>query len=148
MEDTRFGKPVVGQPRDPSPGESALLAAPDEYPPPASDDLVSERCQCSAVGRHGVVVEVAGNDLPQPFPLLRDRLMHAPSQLLLDLPKLRPHAVTPGFPLDEELALTRLAADEGEAEEVEGLRFAEPALGAPARRMAAELDQSGLVRMQ
>ena len=112
--------------------------------------VISSRnvCECRTVGRHCVVVEVAGNDLPQPFPLLRDRLMHAPSQLLLDLPKLRPHAVAPGLPLDEELALAGLAADEGEAQEVEGLRFAEPTLGAPARRMAAELDQPGLVRMQ
>jgi CheY-like chemotaxis protein len=41
-----------------------------------------------------------------------------------------------------------LAADEGEAQEVEGLRFAEPAPGASGRRMAAELEQAGLVRME
>jgi hypothetical protein len=33
-----------------------------------------------------------------------------------------------------------------EAQEVEGLRFAEPTLLAIGRRMAAELDQAGLVR--
>ena len=34
------------------------------------------------------------------------------------------------------------------AQELEGLRFAEPALLAVLRRVAAELDQAGLVRMQ
>src|SRR5271157_1683586 len=36
----------------------------------------------------------------------------------------------------------------GETKEVEGFRFAEPALLAPGRRMAAKLDQAGLVRMK
>ena len=40
------------------------------------------------------------------------------------------------------------AADQSEPQEVEGLRFAKPALLSLGRRMAAELDQSGLVRMQ
>jgi hypothetical protein len=58
------------------------------------------------------------------------------------------HAVAPALPVDQELAVTGLAADEGEAQEVEGLRFAEPTLLAIGRRMAAELDQAGLVRME
>jgi hypothetical protein len=41
-----------------------------------------------------------------------------------------------------------LAADVREAQEVEGLRFAQPALLAPRRRVATELDQPGLLRMQ
>jgi hypothetical protein len=40
------------------------------------------------------------------------------SHLLLDLLELAPHAVTPGFPLEEELALTRTSADVGEAQEI------------------------------
>jgi hypothetical protein len=40
-----------------------------------------------------------------------------------------------------------LAADEGEAEEVEGLRFAQPRPFAIGRREAAEGNQAGLVRM-
>ena len=90
--------------------------------------MVAERAECAIVGRHGVVGEEAANDLPQPFPLFGDRLMHAPSQLLLDLLELRPHAVAPGLPLEQEVARAGFAADEGEAQEVEGLRFAEPAL--------------------
>ena len=40
------------------------------------------------------------------------------------------------------------AADEGEAQEVEGLRFAEPAPLAAFRRKASELDDPGLLRMK
>jgi hypothetical protein len=73
--------------------------------------------------------------------------MHTPSQLLLDSPELGPHAIASGLSLDEELARTVAFADERKAQEVEGLRFSEPAPGAPVRREAAKLDQTGLVRM-
>src|SRR5258707_13736569 len=102
---------------------------------------------CS-VGRHGVVVEVALDDLSQPFPLDRDRLVHPPTQFLFDRLQLRPHAVGPGLPFDLELAPTRLAADEDEAQEAEGFRLAEPAPLAVFRRMASELYQSGLLRVE
>ena len=52
-----------------------------------------------------MVREEAGNDLLQRSPLLRDRLMHSPSQFVLNLPKLRAHAVPPGLPLEEETPL-------------------------------------------
>src|SRR5580704_3508363 len=148
MEDTRFGEPLIEQLRHPRPGDPPLLTAPAEYPMPASDDLVPERRQCTTIGRHRVIVEVAGNDLPQPPPHGGDRLMHSLAQRLLDLLQLCPPAVAPGLTLDLELALAGFTADEGEAEEVEGLRLAEPALLAIDRRKAAELDQAGLVRMK
>ena len=53
--------------------------------------------------------------------------MHTPPQSLLDLPQLRLHALASGRPVDQEFALAGLAADEGKAQEVEGLRFSEPA---------------------
>ena len=65
--------------------------------------------------------------------------MHAPSQFLLDLLELRPHAVPPGLPLSWNLPRRELAADEGEAQEVEGLRLAEPCA---ARRSAAKRPNS------
>src|SRR5712671_4547743 len=110
--------------------------------------MVMECDYCPAVGRHGVIAEEATDDLRQPFPLLRDRLVHSPSQLLLDLLEFRFHAVAPGLPMNEEFAPATFAADEGEPEEVEGFRFAEPALRTLSRREAAERDQAGLFRMQ
>ena len=68
--------------------------------------------------------EVAADDPSQPLPLLGDRLVHASPHLLFDLLELRPHAVPPGLPFDLEFVLMSLAADEGEAQEVEGLRLA------------------------
>ena len=67
--------------------------------------MVMECDYCPAVGRHGVIGEVASDNLRQPAPLFGDRLVHPVSHLLLDLLELAPHAVTPGFPLEEKLAL-------------------------------------------
>ena len=148
MKDDRFRKPVVRQLRHPCPRDPILLAATPQRAPPEVGDMVPEHVQCPSIGRHGVVVEVAADDMPQPFPLVGDRLVHAPPHLLFDHLELRPHAVAPGLPFDLEFARVGFAADEGEAQEVEGLRLAEPAPLAAFRRKASELDQPGLLGMQ
>src|SRR5215217_8790487 len=91
---------------------------------------------------------VADDDLPQPLPLPGNGLVHPPSQLLLDRPELRLHAVTAGLPIDLEVTPTRLATNEGKAQEREGLRLAKPAPRSVRRCPAAALHQAGLVRMQ
>jgi hypothetical protein len=48
--------------------------------------------------------------------------MSASSQFLFDGLQLRSHAVALRFPFGLEFASTRLAADEGEAQEIEGLQ--------------------------
>ena len=47
--------------------------------------MMSERRKRPAIGRHRIVGEVAGYDLPQPSPLLRDRLVHPAPKLRLDV---------------------------------------------------------------
>src|SRR3954453_22036485 len=148
MKGPRSREPVLRQLLGPRPGGLVPLAAPPQRAVPEGLDMAAEGHEGPTVGRHRVVVEEAGGDPPQPLPLLRDRLVQAPSQLVLDLPQLRPHAVPSGLPAQQELTLAGLAADEGEAEKGEGLRLAETAPGALDRREAAELDQAGLVRMQ
>ena len=74
--------------------------------------------------------------------------MHAPSQFLFDGLQLCLHAIPPGLPFDLEFASTSFAADKGEAQEGEGLRFAEPAPLAVFHREASKLDQPGLLRMK
>src|SRR5579883_2719369 len=76
--------------------------------PPCLADLIPERRDCPTVRRHRMVVEVASHDLPQPSSLLWNRPVHAPSQDLLHLFELRPHAVAPGPAFDQELTPTRL----------------------------------------
>src|SRR6266568_9084325 len=148
MEDRRFGYPIVGQPHYPFPSRAILLTAPPERALPEFGDQETEHSQRLTVGRHGMIVEVALDDLSQPFPLDRDRLVPTPPQFLFDHLHLRPHAIGPGLPFDLELAPARLAADEDEAQEAEGLRLTEPAPLAVFRRMASELDQSGLLRVE
>src|SRR5262252_10398596 len=118
-------------------GKLILLASTRQRMPPKVSDVVPEHRQCAAVGRHRMVVEVAADDPSQPLPLLGDRLMHASPHLLFDHLELRPHAVPPGLPFDLEFVLTSLAADEGEAQEVEGLRLAKPTPLAAFRRKAS-----------
>src|SRR5262245_55201878 len=147
MKDAGLGEPVVSQPRHSRPGEVTVLTATPQRLPPASDDLIADEPPCVSIGRHCVVVVEASNNLLQPDPLFGDRLMHPLSQFLLDLLELYTHAITPGLPLEEKLPAARCATHKDEAQESEGFRFANPALGAPVRREAAKLDQSGLFRM-
>jgi hypothetical protein len=102
MKDTGRGKKVIGQLPDPVPGHSILLAATLERAPPKVGDEVSERVQRAAVCRHRMIRKEAAYDLPQPFPLFRDGLMHPPSHLLFDVLELRSHSVTAGFSLQRE----------------------------------------------
>ena len=74
--------------------------------------------------------------------------MHLPPQLLLDFLELGPHAVPPGFPLEQKFAPAAVAADMGEPQEIESFRFTKPAPFAVRRSIAAELDQAGLVWME
>jgi hypothetical protein len=84
---------------------------------------------------------MACNDLAQPVTLSWDSLVHSQPQLRLDFLELRPHAVAPGLPLKLEGSPARFTADEGEAQECEGLRSTDTAFFAIGRRAAAELDQ-------
>src|SRR5215813_14272271 len=137
MKDDRFREPGLRPLRHPYPRDAILVAATPQRAPPEVDDMVPEHGQCTGVGRHCVIAEVATNDVPQPFPLIGEWLVHALPQLLFDHPQLRPHAISPGLPFDLEFALAGLSADEGEAQEVEGLRSAEPAPLAAFRRKAS-----------
>jgi hypothetical protein len=140
MKNDRFWKPVIHQLRHPCPRHPILLTATPQRATPKISDMMPEHLQCLTIGWHGVIVEVAADNPLQPPPLLEDWLVHAPSHLLLDLLQLRPHAVGAGFPLDLESSRTSLAADEGEAQEIEGLRLAEPVPLAALCRKTSELD--------
>src|SRR5215471_11762813 len=86
--------------------------------------------------------------MPSSRILFGDRVMPSLSHLLLNFLELRPHAVASGFPFDLELSAAACSADEGEAQKVEGLRFSEPPMSAALHCEAAELDQTGLLRME
>src|ERR1700738_855938 len=75
MKDARRGKPVSDQLRHAFPCEPSFLAAPPERAPPEIGHIMPERRERPAISRDRIVGEVASHDLPQPFPLLWDRLM-------------------------------------------------------------------------
>jgi hypothetical protein len=68
---------------------------------------VAEAPEGAAVGRHGVVVELAAHDLSQPLALCWYWLVHALSRRLLDFLQLGLQAVAPALPVDQELAGAR-----------------------------------------
>src|SRR6266481_8119312 len=148
MSNAGFGKPMRDVPVDRPSGGAVLLAAPAEVPPPQPSNTAPEGAQCLDVIGHGMIGKVARYDLPQPRTLLIDPDMQAAAQGLFDLAQLGPQPVAPRLPVQGELAVPGAPADVGEAQEVEGLRLAKAAPFAVCRRMAAELDQARLVRMQ
>src|SRR3954469_24842032 len=77
MKDPRLGEKLVDQLRHARPHQVRLLTAPAEAAMPEDGDVVMECADCRAVCRHGVIGEIPGDDLPEPFPGLRDR--HVPS---------------------------------------------------------------------
>ena len=93
MKNPRFGEKLVGQLRHPRPRQPGFLTAPAETPVPENGDGIAEGTDRRAVGRHGVVGEIAGDDLPEPFPGVQDRLVPSLAQLLLDLLQLGAPAV-------------------------------------------------------
>jgi hypothetical protein len=65
-----------------------------------------------------------------------------------NFPELCPHTIASASPFEKEFASSRFTADVGGPQEVEGLRLSEPALCASDCRVAAKLDQLGLLRIE
>jgi hypothetical protein len=115
---------------------------------PEVGDVVPERHQRSGVGWDGMVSEETVNNLLQPPPLVRYGVVHASSQLNLNLPELHTHAIATRTPVQQESPRPRRAADMREAQEIEGLRFALTTPRATGSRVRAKFDQTRLIRVQ
>lgn len=88
-----------------------------------------------------MVRKVAADHRTQPLPLLGNAVVHALAQLDLDVLQPRSHAVAARFALELVGPAPRLAADEDEAQELEGLWLALPTACSPGRREAPKLQQ-------
>jgi hypothetical protein len=95
-----------------------------------------------------MIGEPACHDVSQPAALLLDRRVPMLPQALPDLAQLDAQAVAARLSPELEASLPRAPTDVGEAEEVEHFRLAETTPLAVRRRVAAELDEACLVRMQ
>lgn len=82
--------------------ELMFLAAPPQHAQPNALDVETECLQRRPIEWDSVIGDEAPDDLLEPSPLRGDRLVHSPSQFLLDGLELGPHSVVPGFPHDEE----------------------------------------------
>src|SRR5213082_2754989 len=70
MEDNRFWKPGIHQLRHPFPRYPIFLATTPQRASPEVGHMMPEHIQCLTVGRHSVIIEVAADHPPQPFPLI------------------------------------------------------------------------------
>ena len=98
--------------------------------------------QPRAITRNAVVGKVASKFLTQLLMLFRNRFVSVAAAPLRDPFESPSEALLGGFALDDPIPSTRLAPIVGEAQEVEGSRFA-PA----GDRRSPEGHQTGLVRM-
>src|SRR5260370_23080986 len=110
-KDFRLRKPVISDLLDPLPRDHTVLTASRQRAAPEVNHVMAECSDRCRVGRHGVICEIASDNLPQPAPLLGDRpgqpVSHPPPRSLYATPP----AVPPGFPLEREPALTGTSAD-------------------------------------
>src|SRR6266852_714214 len=116
-------QPPIRQAVHALPVQAGALAAAPQRLVPVPCHLGAERRHRLAVAGHGVVSAVPSHHAAQPPPLLRDRLMHALPQLVLDLCQLRPHPFRDRDTPHPEAPVPHLRANVREAEEVERLRF-------------------------
>src|SRR5215211_6702449 len=148
VQDFGFGQPIISDFPCPLPSGLVSLAASFERAPPDFNHTASEHHERRHGCRHGVIGEETPDHLLKPLPLLGYGIVSSPAQLLLDLSEFCLAAVAPGLPFELESPLAGLAADQRKPQEIEGLRLTETALLAVVHRIAAELDQPSLLRME
>src|ERR1039458_8076453 len=93
--------------------------------PPMPNHSFPEYAETVKVPRHRIVVEVALHDRFEPLTGLAHRIVHTLTELLLNLPQLRPHAFADRLAPHREPPYPILPADVREAEKIErvGLPF-------------------------
>ena len=148
MCDSRFWKPPILQHGHSLPRHLPLLTTPTQRAPPDVGNVKTKVPERRRVRRNRVISIEAHHNPPQPRPLLVDCLMHPSTQFLLDHLQSGAHPVAARLPLELEPSPPAVPADVREAKEVERLRFAEIALPPVLRRMASELDEPRLPRVQ
>jgi len=148
MADMGRRQPAADEPLHSFPQNATFLA-------PASQDVVPEVAhgetkvsQSMPIPRYSEVTEMPTHNRLQPHTNFRNRVMHASPQLDLHLLQLGLHAFANRLPKHQKPSLFRLPADVLEAEKIEGLRLAQSEALSVRRRVASELEQSRLFRVQ
>ena len=148
MVDMGRREPALDEPLHPLPLDAPLLTPPFENVVPEATDREAEVSQSIPIPRNSEVPDMPTYDGLQPLANFRSRIVHAPPQLSFHFLQLGLHALANRLPKNHEPTLLRLPADVREAEEVEGFRFTQTSTLSVGRRMASELDQPRLLRVQ
>src|ERR1700757_4843187 len=110
MKNLGYGNPLNRQSLQELPGHPTPLTATSNYMQPAFAYLETKTPEAGEIAGYRVIVEVALDHAPQPFPAFRPRLLHTLSKRHLHLLQLgeesRPNSFTqheelpilPGFP--------------------------------------------------
>jgi hypothetical protein len=148
MKNLGFGEPLSRKSVHELPSHPAPLTAASNHPQPAFANLEPKTPETGEIAGYSVIVEVALNYTPQPFPDFRQRLMHPLPKRDLHLFQLGEESLSNGFAQHEELAvLPGLSAYVREAQKVKRLRLAFAPLLPAYGRKPPKLNQAGLVRM-
>src|ERR1035438_1807801 len=148
VADAETRQPARDQAMHSTPWQVMGLTAAAQRAMPQPAHLLAQRPQPRAVARHAEVPAMTGHHRTQVLALLRDRVVHAPSEFELDRLEFGSQAFGTGQAQNHELALPGLAAAMRKAQEVEGLRFALPSTASVFVGKAPELDQPCLVGVQ
>jgi hypothetical protein len=148
MADMGRRKPAADEPLHSLPLDASILTSPFKSAVPEVTDREAKVGQSVPIPRNSEVSEMPAHNGLQPLADFRNRIMHTPPQLGLDAQQRGLHALANRVPKHHEPSLLRLPADVLEAEEIEGLRLAQTSAFQVRRRMASELDQPRLFRVQ
>jgi len=131
------------------PTNATVLAALTQRAMPEAAHLKPKQMQRRAVHRHPVIADVATNNRTQPLALLRDGRVHASSQFGFHRIEFRLQALAHRLPQHREASVASLGrADVRESKEVERLGLTQARSPTALGRIGAELQQSGLLRVQ
>lgn len=148
MTDVSLRQPAGNIARHPNPGQMAFLAAALKHSPPDPSECHAKVANRHCIHRYPVVMHVAKENRAHIGAHLRDGLVHAPTKLGLNLPKLglppRAHRLSK----HRELPPARLSAAVRKSQEVEGLGLALASALPVFSRMSAELNQARLLGMK
>src|SRR5712692_3951906 len=143
VQDADLGEQSAESLEEAVPGPPAPLAASANLTEPEAKHRVPERSQSLLVARNGVILEKSPHHRLQPFDRLRQRVMHAASQLGLDLLQLRCHPFADCRTGDDEIARLPVSpTDVSETEKVEGFRTSLPTQSPSLGGIAPEFNQA------
>ena len=148
MERARLRKPAVSQGENTRPGDRVFLAAAAKCMPPMPNHSFPEYAETVKVPRYRIVVEVALHDRFEPLSGLAHGIMHSLTELLLNLPQLRPHAFADRLAPHREPPYPVLPADVREAEEIERVGFPFSSAFPVLFSKSTELDPARLIWVQ